>query len=152
MPNYIYFQVTALDIIKINMDRRARLARVESIAFDSSERNLVLRCRLLFRGLEMRNHQQYHHITSVRDQIFISDTMESIRVDAVVRKMPPIEAYTGHYLYSSHSATAFAEPSSRFIRDVSTLPAHGSEGQQPKQLPTGTVGYMLPYISTNSFY
>lgn len=53
-------KVAALDIVKINIDRRPRLARVESIAFDRSIQDLVLRCRILFRGLEMRNHQQFH--------------------------------------------------------------------------------------------
>ncbi|XP_049448355.1 uncharacterized protein LOC125898563 [Epinephelus fuscoguttatus] len=163
---YFFFQVTALDIIRINTDRRAQLARVESIAFDSSKRNLVLRCRLLFRGLEMRNHQQYHHITPVREQIFISDAIESITLDDVVRKMPQIQQYTGQYLYSSHSATAFAEPSGRFIRDASTLPAHCSEGQQQRDRPTGVPVlplyihlyfdgfglYRRKYHSTNGMY
>ncbi|KAJ8381331.1 hypothetical protein SKAU_G00021090 [Synaphobranchus kaupii] len=42
-PNVSALKVTALDIIKINIDRRSRLARVESIAFDSSIQDLVLR-------------------------------------------------------------------------------------------------------------
>lgn len=131
-------KVTALDIVKINIDRRPRLVRVESIAFDRSIQDLVLRCRILFRGLEMRNHQQFHSQTPVREQIFISDALESIKVDTVVRKMGQIQQFSGYYLHN-HSATAFEEPSSRYIKDISTLPAHCSERQPARELPTGTI-------------
>ncbi|KAJ8381123.1 hypothetical protein SKAU_G00019010 [Synaphobranchus kaupii] len=127
------------DFFKVNYQRRTRLVRVDSITYDSAAQDLVLRCRLLFRGLEMRNHNRFQTRTPLRDQLYISDTVVSIEIDVVVREIDPIEddKLTGYYRHSDHEATAYREPSTSFIKDVSALPPLCSQGQPRLAFPTG---------------
>lgn len=125
------------------------MARVECIAFDYGVQDLVLRCRLLFRGLEVRNHANYPSRTPLREQIFISDTVQTIKIDAVIRRIGVIEdtQITGYYLQKEHAATAFSEPSSRYIREASALPPHCSKGQTRQPIPTGNLQHQFAIFS-----
>ncbi|CAC5401075.1 unnamed protein product [Mytilus coruscus] len=155
------------DFIKFSADRKIRIGKIHSFCFDSGKK-VVINVKLYLRGLEVRNHYSYTSITSKKDQIFLTDVIDTVEKEHVIKKITCPSEISGMYFLSKHEEQNFTDSSFHFISDeIPWFEDYSFQKDVPKpDIPKGVPVLILylhlyfdgfglyrrKYHSTNGFY